>query len=403
MRWHTVRQWISRPLLAGMLAMTAPAAFGTDFADGLFEVDTFGTFGVAKSSRHTPFYRTNSSYQYGVDDSWSARLDSKIGLQVTVNATDQLAFTGQVLARRNGGDEFEPELTWGYARWRPDEHIEVRLGRFRPTLFLITDSYDVGYSQPWVRPPAEMYNLGGETTSLDGIEARYRTPLWGMNLSVNAHIGQTELHRPNYGMKVTKNTGLSFALIDPHLTVRFSLIQASTNLSSSRINSITNLIARQNQAVAAEYATDSVSDQRYSALSLRYEKNDWLVMAELATTELQRKSLPNQLAGYLTVGHTFGNWTPYTTYAQGRVIGSLTEDRLTGAASTAANALLKARNINQQTLSAGVRWDALPGIAIKAQFDYVKPEKGAYGLQMAPLPTNVSHLNVASLVMDWAF
>jgi hypothetical protein len=403
MRWHTVSQWISRPLLGGILAMTAPTVFGTDFADGLFEVDTFGTFGIARSSRHTPFYRTNSSYQYGVDDSWSARLDSKIGLQVTVNATDQLAFTGQVLARRNGGDEFEPELTWGYARWRPDEHFEVRLGRFRQSLFLITDSYDIGYSQPWVRPPVELYNLAGEGSSVDGIQVRYRTPLWGMNLNVDAHVGQSETHRPTYDMKNTTNAGLSFALIDPHLTLKFSLIQANTQLSSARVNSITTLIAEQSKAVAAEYATDAMSDQRYGALGLRYEKNDWLVMAELATTELHRKSLPNQLAGYVTVGHIFGNWTPYTTYAKGRVIGSLTEDRLTGAASTAANALLKARNINQQTLSAGVRWDVLPGIAIKAQFDYVRPENGAYGLQMAPLPANVSHLNVASLVMDWTF
>lgn len=389
--------------LAIALFLTSHHAFSNGLDDGVLELNTYGTFGIARSSRDTPVYRSNSSYQYGLDDSWSTRLDSRIGVQATVNSGSQLAFTGQVLARRNGGDEFAPEVTWGYARWRPDEHIEIRLGRFRQPLFLSTESFDVGYAQPWARAPVEVYGLAGESTSVDGIQLRYRLPIMGMNLNADAHAGRLEIHRPTYDAKNTPNAGFSLSLVDQHLTIKLSFIQAKVQYSASRLESMTSLIAAQNPSVAAEYDARRIPDMRYGALGLRYENDEWLLMSELAMTNLQRKSLPDQLAAYITLGRSFGDWMPYISLSRVRVTSSLTESRLSGTAATAANAFLSARNIGQHTLSAGVRWDFMPGAALKVQFDHVTPEKGAYGLLAAPLPSGVSHVNVSTLLVDWAF
>lgn len=80
-----------------------------------------------------------------------------------------------------------------------------------------------------------------------------------------------------------------------------------------------------------------------------------LVMAEFLRLWLNKPSTPDKQAYYLTVGHTFGNFTPYATYARQEVIDSINEYRLTGVPANAANALLAASNTEQHSYSLGVR------------------------------------------------
>lgn len=49
------------------------------------------------------------------------------------------------------------------------------------------------------------------------------------------------------------------------------------------------------------------------------------------------------------MGHNFGDFTPYATYARQEVVDSLNEYRLTGIPALATNALLASSNTEQHT------------------------------------------------------
>lgn len=388
-------------LLLGLLPGLGNAI---ELLDERLELNAYGTLGQTRSSLDTPPYKLAPAYQYGVGDQWSSVLDNRLGAQLTFNASEQLSFITQVLVRRNGEDDVRNQTTWLYARWRPDEHWEARLGRIRQPLFLITEEFDVGYSLPWVRPPVELYSLAGESTFIDGGQLRYQTAVGDYTLRLDAHHGHMELDRdPLYNLENTYNSGLAVTLTDGSLTLRGSLLQAHTKLDAGRRQQVVDLIAAQDPSVAEDYDTTDIPRQRYANLGLRYEDGDWLVMAEYVRLWLEKPSMPDKQAYYLTLGHSFGDFTPYATYARQEVISSVNEYRLSGVPANAANALLSASNSEQHSYSLGVRWDFSPGLALKGQVDQVYQRGDAYGLQNAQLPAGREHFTVTSVVLDWAF
>jgi hypothetical protein len=387
-----------------LLALTARPAGAVELFGDTLELNAYGTLGMARSSLDSPQYRTASNNRYGIGDSWSGLLDNRVGAQMTLNFNPDLSFILQSLIRRNGEDQVAPQTTWAYLRWRPNEHWETRLGRIRQPLFLITEEFDVGYAWPWVRPPVELYGLAGESTWVDGGQLRYRMPLGDYTFSIDSHYGQFSLDRdPYYSVKNTYSTGVAVSLSDANLTLRASVLQAHVQLDAPGLQGLQALIYQQNPQVADDYAVDDIPRQNYANLGLRYEDGDWLVMSEYVRLWLNTRSLPDKQAYYLTVGHVFGDWTPYVTYARQDVLSSLREDRLTGRAAAATNALLANSNTDQHTYSAGVRWDFSAGMALKAQVDQVYQEQPSVGLQGAQLPAGRDHFTVTSLVLDWAF
>ena len=398
-----VERRLVRALLV-LLALTAGPAGAVELFGDTLELNAYGTLGMARSSLDSPQYRTASNNRYGIGDSWSGLLDNRVGAQMTLNFNSDLSFILQSLIRRNGEDQVHPQTTWAYLRWRPNEHWETRLGRIRQPLFLITEEFDVGYAWPWVRPPVELYGLAGESTWVDGGQLRYRMPLGDYTFSIDSHYGQFSLDRdPYYKLKNTYSTGVAVSLSDANLTLRASVVQAHVQLDAPRLQGLQALIYQQNPQVADDYAVDDIPKQNYANLGLRYEDGDWLVMSEYVRLWLNTRSLPDKQAYYLTVGHVFGDWTPYITYARQDVLSSLHEYRLTGRAAAATNALLANNNTDQHTYSAGVRWDFSPGMALKAQLDQVHQQPPSVGLQGAQLPAGRDHFTVTSLVLDWAF
>jgi hypothetical protein len=391
------------PALLLSAGLFTPLAQAVELLDGKLEFNAYGTLGYAKTDVSSPGYRSKSTFNFALDDSFSGRMDNRLGLQLSAQLNPAWSLVAHTLIHRNGDDKVEPELLWAQAKWKINEQSSVYFGRSQSTLFLTSEEFYVGYSQPWVRPPVELYNLGGENAFSDGIVVQHRIPFLGRTLSVEARAGVSSLVRANYSVQNQPTLGLTLSLADAEMTLRASLVQADVSVQGVKLTPVIDLIARQNPAVAAEYSLEHIDAQRYASLGMRYEHNNWLLMTEIARTDLKRKSLPDQLAAYVTVGHTFGDWTPYVTYAQLHILGDLNETRLSGRTALIANAYLATKKNDQKTVSAGVRWDIKPGLALKAQWDRVTPNAGEPGLLTGKLPTGQSHLNVVSVVLDWAF
>lgn len=368
-----------------------------------FALNTYGSFGFSKSSLKTPYYRSKNTSTFGVDDHWSGVMDNRLGVQLALNFDPNWSAVLHSVVVRNGDDKVNPATIWAQLKWKLNDQTRLYLGRSLNTLFLTSEEFHVGYAQPWVRPPVELYSMAGENGFSDGVNVQHQMPMGDTVLSLEAKAGVSALDRNNYSVQNQPIYGLSATLIQPELTLRASLLQAHVNAQIVRLDPLLSLIRQQSPAIAEEYSLASIRNQRYLSLGMRYEHQNYLFMMEVARTQLRRKSLPDQLGGYVTLGYSVGNWMPYISYSQLKILGSTDELRLQGLASQAANAYLSSKKNDQKNLSLGLRWDVKPGLSVKLQLDQVRPQANQIGLLNAKLPAGQNQIRVLSLMMDWAY
>ena len=55
-------------------------------------------------------------------------------------------------------DSRPSELTQAYLSYRPLRSTSIKIGRFIAPIFNISESYDIGFSYPWITPPQQVYS-----------------------------------------------------------------------------------------------------------------------------------------------------------------------------------------------------------------------------------------------------
>jgi len=193
--------------------------------------------------------------------------------------------------------------------------------------------------------------MGGENSDSDGIVIQHRLPWLGRTLNLEGRIGVSSLNRASYTVRNQPNIAVAASLVDNQLLLRASLLQADVVVHGRQLESIIKLISDQNPTVGAQYSLDNSHRVLYSSLGMRYELHDFLLMTEVARTQLKRKSLPDQRAAYITLGHNFGNWMPYLSYSKLQIMSETTENRLSGNAAQTANAYLATKKRTTDVLS----------------------------------------------------
>src|ERR1700729_352835 len=159
---------ITCSLLATMSPTAALAA--DDPASSMFSIGGVETFGVGASDQNKKDYTAapDEATGAGHTHSWSAAVDSLFGVQVSARLTPKLSAVVQVISQQNYDDTFRPHVEWANLKYQITPDFNVRIGRTALGVFLVTDSLNVGFAIPWVRPPIEIYNLVS-ITSNDGI------------------------------------------------------------------------------------------------------------------------------------------------------------------------------------------------------------------------------------------
>ena len=116
--------------------------------------------------------------------------DSLLAVQFDANINQYISFNsykswprGDNSHSANSNDEFEPDLEWGYVTANITDNSKVQAGRLRSTVFMLSESQDIGYTYPWVRPPLEVYSQV-PISNYDGIKYTYDrliTDEWNMS------------------------------------------------------------------------------------------------------------------------------------------------------------------------------------------------------------------------------
>ncbi|MEC9263229.1 MAG: hypothetical protein VYD53_17890, partial [Pseudomonadota bacterium] len=161
-------------------------------------------------------------------------------------------------------------------------------------------------------------------------------------------------------------------------------------------------------------------DVTYAALGYHYNNGSWLLMTEVAMLNIDWVVLNNLAYGYTSVGYIFGDVTPYITYAKLN-----TTDKRTIVAEPAYDAvpttqarlglvamhqgaqnLLDRSRMDQQSLSAGVRWDIGAHWALKGQVSRYQLQGPGYGVWGSDLDLNIGdrrYITVATLNISTIF
>ena len=83
---------------------------------------------------------------------------------------------------------YRPHVEWANLKYQFTPEFGLRVGRTVLPTFMLSDTRKVGYSNPWVRTPVEIYNLVPMTNS-DGVDASYDVHLGGFVHRVSGSYG----------------------------------------------------------------------------------------------------------------------------------------------------------------------------------------------------------------------
>lgn len=408
-----------RPTLALCAILACGAAHAGDGAN--WEVRGFGTAAATWAVTHdAEFARFNQ--QAGADGKPRYDIDSNLGLQATRQLDADLSATVQALMRKDAASHVRGELAWAFLKARLSSQWSVRAGRLGAPIYMLSDYRNVGYANPAVRPPQEVYSLV-LADHVDGLDATWRQGSGATTWSVQAFVGHANAdllaagalgqleHHPIVGLSlsaehgpVTLRLGHTVAQLSLHLTPAERVLDALRGAASA--------YAMPGLATLADRLAVDNKRTSFSSAGISVDASRLLLQSEYARRRVTGFGSSNH-AWYVLAGYRFGKLMPYLGRADLRVdsvvANSVPLACPAGAppactptvAGLHAKVELGTQAPQQSTSTAGLRWDLRPAMALKLQLDRISPRNGN-GLLLR-MPATHGQVTVATLALDAVF
>lgn len=360
---------ITPSVVAALLSCGTSAFAATSFGEHV-QLSGFGTLGVASADQDAvDFVRDGSPTGAGNSASW--KVDSKLGVQMDVTATDWLSGTVQVLTMQRTKPAVAAEFEWAFVKLKPLKGLDIRVGRTAPAMFMVSDTRNVGFGNTLIRQPNEVYSLAS-FKRLNGGDITYTTQVAGTTVTVQAAAGKSDLYSPSNPMPIDGIRGLN--------------LQWDTSFGSFRIGQMKADV----QVPARLTPTGKGLALAYTFTSVGYQWDDGntVIAAELAERKTAAPFAFFDTKGwYVSAGHRFGSVLPYVLVAEGKAVDPVRNPT----------------NGNQRTLALGARWDLVSNAALKVQYEMVDP-KGTRGMSFSQV-SNAPRVktNVLSVAVDFIF
>ena len=392
-----------RQLLTTLLLALAAGSAAAD-APPPFALSGFGTLGVVRSDKDDYHFRSSGTQSANSPgQNFDPSVDSVLGIQGTGRLHDQLDLTVQAISRQATGYNYTPHITWAYLRYRATPALTVRVGRTTTPFFMFSDSLNVNFATPWVRPPPEVYNLN-PFSDLDGIDLLYRIPVGEMDLEIQGFFGNSAVSARSASARLKNAKGINFGLVGSGFSAHAGYARTRLELQwdANFSQALTRLLnAVDENAAPAELSGTKGTTEFFSA-GFQWERNNWLIIAEFAKRRVDRY-INSAHAWYVTTGYHFNNLTPYATYSQQIQDSPASEARL----KPTLMPLLDPRNNAQQGVALGVRWDIARNIALKSQIERIDAAPGSRGMFPSDVAADylkpASPVHVFSMSVDFVF
>ncbi|MEO7208303.1 MAG: hypothetical protein ABI356_01795 [Steroidobacteraceae bacterium] len=405
-------------ILSAMLVSPMGAYAAGDAATAsIFSLSGFGTLGLVHSSEDSADFTASplAPDGPGFTQAWSPDVDSRLGAQVMARFTPQLSAMLQVISEQRYNDTYTPHVEWANIAYQPTPEVNLRLGRIVLPTFLLSDSRKVGYANPWVRPPVEVYSLSPIFDS-DGADVSYKVHLGEIVNTVVGTYGQTDFGFPHGGRFPVKRLRVIADTVEYGPATLHLAYQAST-YNYNTLDPLFDAFRQfgpQGIALANKYDLDDKPAQVITAGAL-YDPGNWFVTGEWGQRRLN-SAVGQAAAWYVSGGYRLSKFTPYLTYSRSTADTNTSDPGLSlsglppsvaGAAAglnAALNSLLGTLAV-QKTISLGSRWDVMENVDVKVQYDHINLGAGSAGtlINVQPDFQRGGTVNVASIAIDFVW
>lgn len=364
------------------------------------------------------------------DNDWSVNSDTVAGLQLQANLTERWAFTTQIVAEGYYWDDtqdFTPQLDWLFLSHalRPD--LRLRLGRMRSPHYLFSETLNVGYSYPWVRPPADVYAFVlAPFSTFDGLDLTWNTDLQGTELDIQILGGVNEGEFAGLDIDVTPLIGANLTLHRDTWLLRYGLLLHNSDIDNA--GGRTGKAAMQQLAAidplfteVADAFTSKDDWYQYHALGGEWDLGNWTLLGEGFRIVSAGEGFSNDNRGwYLSVQYHWDRLSPYLV--AGHYLNCLNEHEIAllensfttyppGSLGPAVDqlrygTLQRFRDFyaEERTWTLGLRFDALANLSIKGEIEYFDFIGGSTG-HMIPSPgaARPNDAMLTSIIIDLVF
>lgn len=370
----------------------------------------------------------NDSTYLGAGKDISFDTDSMAGVQFTLQANDRVNYTLQLVTRAE--KNYEVEAEWAFAAFKLNEYAEVRAGRLRIPFYLISDSLEVGYSYPWVRPPIDAYAQFA-FSKFSGVDAVFTLPVGDSEFVFHPHFGTSASDLELMGMQgsfnVTNLAGLNITWSYDWINLRLGHTEGDYEVNDfSALDPLAGIMrgVSGSSKVEDQFAIKGRHGQ-FSGIGLDMDKNNVKVMAEYA--ERKTNGLMSDTASwYVMAGYHFGKWMPHITISEFKTDTDYTNAKaaipllpdpdpltLVNELQMAVGQIVQFNTVNQKSVTLGLRGDILPKTALKLEWQRLMPEKasnllsppfeGADTFFGAAGPGNLDDVDLFSIALDFIF
>lgn len=414
-----LRRSIAAFVLALLVVWYPPrgAAAGADSDPPMFVFNAFGTLGVVHSSDSQADF-TSTTYKpdgAGFTHDWSADVDSRVGVQLTANITSQLSVVLQLVSEQNFANSYRPGVEWANIKYQLTPDFDFRVGRIELPLFLVSDARKVGYVNPWVRPPVEVYNIEPLTNN-DGVDLSYRLHLGDATTTLGAAYGRSyRVDFPNrFSIEVRDLRALIARTEYGAALFNLSYMAAHVTLDPT----VALFPAFRELGPAGDEVADryELTNKLVSVVSAgaSYDPGQWFATGEWIQFD-SRSFVGVSTGWYVSGGYRIAKLTPYLTYSALTVkqtssagVDASTLPPYLGGAAAALNAgldqVLQQRPV-QRTQGAGVRWDFASNLDLKLQIDHTRlgPESPGTLVNVQPGFRFGGTVNLFSAAIDFVY
>ncbi len=395
-----------------------PAIAGTaDLGTSMFSFSGFGTLGVVHSSEDQADFAAGifSPNGAGYTHAWSAAVDSKVGAQVDARFTPQISVMVQVISEQNYDNTYTPRVEWANIKYQVTPEVSIRVGRTALPSFLFSDSRNVGYANPWVRPPVEAYSLVPIDTS-DGVDATYHLHMGSVVNTAVMSYGSETSGTPAGSDNEARRLWVVADTVE-YGAATFHIAYQQTYLTVEALDPLFDAFRQfgpQGTALADKY---EVNDRlvRFVGLGAMYDPGGWFVMGEWGNTDFH-SVLGDSTAWYVSGGYRLAKFTPYLTYGAVKANSNRSDPGLTvsdlppvlAGPATGLNAALDSilgSIAVQNTVSVGSRWDFMKNVDLKLQYDHTRLGAGSPGtlIDLQPDFRPGGTVNLFSIAIDFVW
>jgi hypothetical protein len=391
-------------LLPLLLALAAGAAAADD---KVFSLSGFGTLGLVRTSTDDAQYALFGQVR-GADKDASAEVDTKLGVQVGAKFNSTFSATVQVLTKSNGKGNFMPGVEWAFVKAQVTPGLALRAGRMGAPFFAVSDFRDVGYANTALRPPKDVYDQV-PVSHFDGADASYQLSTGLGTLTGQVFGGKASDTSQRYTVDVKRLAGFNATLeTDAGLTLRLGYAEGKLTVGNAALNGLVTTLRATPFAAVGNQLDPNNSKASFSGVGLSWDQGEWVASAEYTQRRI-KTFLADTDGWYVLVGHRFGPLTPYVTVSEARTVSSNVNNTIPAATAqltalkAAVDNVVEGQRHTQKTFAVGARWDFARNLALKAQWENVRPDGRGYFISTTPAWGNGKTVNVISVALDTVF